>query len=266
MRGMKMFSITYFNYLVKSNFKFLVAFTLILCAFLTVICNVFTPETISGISNSTHGTIASNILTGNGTLVGFMSNSFYALMAIVFPMVYSILVANRMIAQKVDTGSMASFLSTPMSRYKLTITSAAYLILSLIVMWAVASIVGILAANTFQPDALDIDTFLMLNLGVFLYHFAISSISFCASCIFNTSKNSLIIGGGLPLMFFVISLLMKIDDSLEFLEYFTLNTLFDPANIVNNSGYSQEFMIMALIGIILYIIGILVFQRKDLPL
>ena len=67
-------------------------------------------------------------------------------------------------------------------------------------------------------------------------------------------------------MFFVISLLMKLSDSLEFLEYFTLNSLFDPVNILNNSGYCQEFMIMAAIGIILYVIGIVWFERKDLPL
>lgn len=261
-----MFSLTYVNHLIKSNLKFLLAFTFVLCAFLIVICNVFTPETISGISDTTKGTIASNILTGNGSLVSFLSNSFYALMAIFFPMVYSIFVANRMIAEKVDTGSMASYLSTPVSRNTITVTSAAYLILSLIVMWGIASIVGIIAANAFQPDALDVDTFLMLNVGVFLYHFAISSICFCSSCIFNTSKNSLLIGGGLPLMFFVISLLMKLSDSLEFLEYFTLNSLFDPSNILNNSGYGQEFMIMATIGIILYVIGIIWFEKKDLPL
>ena len=261
-----MFNITYFNYLVRFNFKFLLAFTLVLCAFLTVMCNVFTPETISGISNTTQGTIASNILTGNGTLIGFMSNSFYALMAIIFPMVYSIVVGNRMIAEKVDKGSMASFLSTPISRHTFTITSASYLILSLIVMWSIASFVGIAAANAFQPDALDVDMFLTLNIGVFLYHFAISSICFCSSCIFNTSKNSLLIGGGLPLMFFVISLFVKLSDSLDFLKYFTLNTLFNPSDILNNSGYGQEFMIMALMGVILYLIGILYFQKKDLPL
>lgn len=88
-----------------------------------------------------------------------MSNSFYALMAIIFPMVYSIVVGNRMIAEKVDKGSMASFLSTPISRHTFTITSASYLILSLIVMWGIASIVGIAAANAFQPDALDVDMF-----------------------------------------------------------------------------------------------------------
>lgn len=117
-----------------------------------------------------------------------MANSFYALMAIIFPMVYSIMVGNRMIAEKIDKGSMAGFLSTPTTRLQLTLTSAVYFILSLVVMWGVASVVGIAAANISQPDALDTDTFLLMNLGAFLYHLAISSICFCSSCIFNSSK------------------------------------------------------------------------------
>ena len=72
--------------------------------------NVFTPETINGFQSATKGTAVSHIMEGNGTLIGFMSNSFYAIMAIIFPMVYSIMVGNRMIAEKVDKGNMAGFL------------------------------------------------------------------------------------------------------------------------------------------------------------
>ncbi len=108
-----MFSFPYFRQIVKSNIKFLAAFTLVLCVFLIVMTNVFTPEAVSGLQSATEGTLAAQILTGNGTLISFMANSFYALMAIVFPMVYSIIVGNRMIAEKVDKGSMAGFLSTP---------------------------------------------------------------------------------------------------------------------------------------------------------
>ena len=102
----------YFRQLVRSNVKFLLVFTLVLCLFLVVMTNVFTPQTMGDLSLATEGTFAANILTGN-TLVGFMSNSFYALMAIIFPMVYSIFVGNRMVAEKVDKGSMACFLATP---------------------------------------------------------------------------------------------------------------------------------------------------------
>ena len=94
--------------------------------------NVFTPATVDQLQSATEGTIAANILTGNGTLIGFMANSFYALMAIIFPMAYSIMLGNRLIAERVDKGSMAGFLSTPTTRSQITVTSALYLVLSLI--------------------------------------------------------------------------------------------------------------------------------------
>ncbi len=251
---------------VKSNIKFLAVFTLVLCAFLFVMINVFTPETVTELQFAAEGTVASNILTGNGTLIGFMANSFYALMAILFPMVYSILVGNRMVAEKVDKGNMAGFLSTPVARWQLTVSDAVYFVLSLVVMWGISSLAGILAAEAFQPGALDRGVFLMLNLGVFLYHLVISSICFCSSCIFNSSRNSLIFGAGIPLYFFVVSLFIKMSDSLDFLKYVTLNTLFDTHKIIDGSGYGGQFAAMAVISVCLYSLGIIWFQRKDLPL
>ncbi|MDB8552666.1 ABC transporter permease subunit [Turicibacter sanguinis] len=249
----------------KSNFKYLLIFTTILCVFLTVMCNVFTPQTLESIQHSTEGSIISQIL-GDGTLISFMSNYFYAIMAIIFPMVYSILVGNRLIAEKIDRGTMSCLLSTPTTRLQITISSSLYFILSLIFMWIVATGVGIVAAKYFQPDALDIETFISLNIGCFLYHFVISSICFCASCIFNLSKTSLAFGAGIPLAFFVINLFIKLSEDLDWLKYFTLNTLFDTQKIIEGSGFENNFIIMLLIGIILYLTGIIIFNQKDLPL
>ena len=85
-------NLPYFKYVVRSNIKFLGAFTLVLCIFVAVMINVFTPATIDSLQQTTEGTFAANILAGDGTLLGFMSNSFYAVMAVIFPMVYSIAV------------------------------------------------------------------------------------------------------------------------------------------------------------------------------
>lgn len=261
-----MFSFPYFKQTVKSNFKFLLAFTAVLCLFLVIMCYVFTPEAMDGLHSIAEGTLLSNVLSGNGSLVGFMSNSFYALMAIIFPMVYSIMVGNRMIAEKVDRGNLCGFLSTPTKRIQITVTSAAYFVLSLLVMWGAASAVGIFAAGYFQPDALDIDIFLTLNAGAFLYHLVISGICFCSSCIFNSSKNSLTLGAGIPLFFFVINMVLKLSDDLDFLRYLTLNTLFDTQGILTGSGYGNDFAIMAVCAAALYTTGILWFNKKDLPL
>lgn len=260
-----MINIPYFKQAIKSNLIFLLIFTVVLCLFLTVICNVFTPESMTGIESAVNGTIASNIISGN-SFVEFLSNSFYAIMAILFPMLYSIIVGNNLIASKVDDGSMANYLSTPVSRRTIVITSALYLILSLVFMWVVATVVGIVAADIAQPDSLDVDTFIMLNVGAFLFHFAVSSICFVASCIFNSSRNSLVIGGGIPIFFFIVNLLVKLSQDLEVLQYVTLTTLFNTSNIIAGSDYIGDFILLAVIGIVLYIFGIEIFVRKNLPL
>lgn len=261
-----MISFPYFKQVIKSNFKFLCIFTLVLCVFIVAMTNVFTPDTMTDLQSAMSGTALKNILTGNGTLIGFMSNSFYALMAIIFPMVYSIMVGNRLIAEKIDKGNMAGFLSTPTTRLQITISSAVYFIVSLAFMWGIVSVVGIITSHIVQPDALDIKTFLMLNLGVFLYHLVISGICFCSSCIFNTSKHSLVFGAGIPLYFFVVSMFIKLSDNLDFLRYVTLNTLFDTKNILSGSGYGEKFLIMGALAAMLYVAGIVWFQKKDLPL
>lgn len=261
-----MINIPYLKQTIKSNVKFLFVFTLVLCFFLIVMSYVFTPEAMNSLQEATKTSAVKNILSGNGTLIGFMANSFYALMAIIFPMVYSIMVGNRMIAEKVDKGSMAGFLSTPVSRNAITISSAIYLIFSLAFMWIVASLVGVAAANHFQPDALDVETFLLLNVGAFLYHLVIGGICFCSSCVFNSSKNSLTFGAGIPLFFFVVNMLLKLSDDLEGLKYVTLNTLYDTQSVVAGSDYMQGYIIMGILAVLLYSVGILYFNQKDLPL
>ena len=75
-----------------------------------------------------------------------------------------------------------------------------------------------------------------------------------------------IFGAGIPLLFFVVSFFIKLSDDLDFLKYFTLNTLFDTQKILDGIGYAWEFISMLIISIILYITGIVVFKKRDLPI
>jgi ABC-2 type transport system permease protein len=242
------------------------AFTVVLCLFMTVMTNVFTPATIGGLGEMASGTIAGNLLKGANTLVGFMANSFYTLMAIIFPMLYSIIVGNRLVAEKVDHGDMSGLLSTPTKRISIVITKAIYFVCSLVLMWTVIYLVGLGVSQLFQPGELDLDTFLLLNIGCLLYHLAISSICYIASCVFNVSKMSMALGGGISLFFYVIALIVKLSDNLDILKYFTLNTLYDTEKIIEGSGYGANFLILAITAVVLYTSGIIVFCKKDLPL
>jgi ABC-2 type transport system permease protein len=108
--------------------------------------------------------------------------------------------------------------------------------------------------------------FLSLNLGAFLLMFAIGSITFLASCIFNLSKNALIIGAGLPVGFLILEMLSQISEDFEMLRYLSLNTLFDTSAISSGGTFIPQFIVLAVIGAVLYAVGLKVFKEKDLPL
>lgn len=126
-----------------------------------------------------------------------------------------------------------------------------------------------IAANELSLDdgiGFTVPDYLRLNLGFFLLMFAISSISFMFSCIFNLSKQYMAFGAGIPLAFFLLHMMAQVSDSFKLMKYFTLNTLFDTNAILNAGDYVIQFIVLALVGIVLYIIGIRVFTEKDLPL
>ena len=126
-----------------------------------------------------------------------------------------------------------------------------------------------IAANEILVDkGVEFDThdFLMMNLGILLLMFATSAISFLASCIFNLSKHSLALGAGLPFAFLVLFLLSGVNETLEPLKYFSLMTLFDSEGIIGEGSFWAQFVILGVVGIVLYVFAIRVFKRKDLPL
>jgi len=53
---------------------------------------------------------------------------------------------------------------------------------------------------------------------------------------------------------------------LENLRYLSINTLFEPSAIIGGGTFMPQFIALAVMGIIMYFIGIKVFKEKDLPL
>ena len=112
----------------------------------------------------------------------------------------------------------------------------------------------------------NVKDYIILNLGAFLLMFAYSGISFMFSCIFNLTKYSLGFGAGLPIASILFFVMSATSTDLEFLKYISLNTLYDTSAIVNAGSYGLGLFALLLTGIILYVIGVEVFKRKDLPL
>ena len=112
----------------------------------------------------------------------------------------------------------------------------------------------------------DVFDYLMLNLGIFLLMFATSSISFLFSCLFNLTKNSVALGAGIPIAFYLFQTMSSVSEDMEFFRYFTINTLYDPMGIIGNNSFWLQFTVLGMIGALLYGVSVKIFKEKDLPL
>jgi len=84
--------------------------------------------------------------------------------------------------------------------------------------------------------------------------------------VFNLTKNSLALGAGIPIAFLILEIMAGTSSDLENLRFLSMNTLFDPSAITGGGTFIPQFIAMAVIGAVLYLIGIKVFKEKDLPL
>lgn len=126
-----------------------------------------------------------------------------------------------------------------------------------------------LAASELSLDEgvdFNVGDYLTLNFGMLLLMFAFSGISFLFSCVFNLTKNSLAFGAGIPMASLIFFIMSSTSSSLEKIKYLSLNTLYSPKNIIGGGTFWPEFIVLAVLGIVLYFIGIKVFKEKDLPL
>ena len=211
-----------------------------------------------------------------GLIIG---NLFYRVAGILLPMVYVIMVANGLLAGQVDSGSMAYVLSTPTKRRTVTVTQMTYLMLSLLAMFLLVTVtsvvsIWIVGGNEFTINFVEI---LLLNLGAFLTMFAFAGFCFMCSSIFNRSKYSMSIGGGISILMLVCTILglfgsdvvpaaMRIGQ-MNFFNYLSIISLFDATSILSGGmDFLWKFGILTLIGIVTFIVGVFWFEKKDLPL
>ena len=211
-----------------------------------------------------------------GLIIGSI---FYRIAGLLLPMVFVIMTANSLLAGQVDSGSMAYVLSTPTKRRTVSVTQMTYLVVALFAMYALLTIVSVISVfvvggNSF---AINYGEILLFNLGAFLTMFAFAGFCFMCSAIFNRSKHSMSVGGGLTIFMLVCTILglfgssvvpsaMRIS-AMDFFNYLSIISFFDTVSILNGTlDYLWKFAILLGIGIVTIIIGVFRFDKKDLPL
>ncbi len=203
---------------------------------------------------------------------------FYKLAGLLLPIIYMIMASNNLIAGQVDSGSMAYVLSTSTKRITVVFTQAVYLVGSLFCMFCLTTATGCVCLALVTEDvALTYGNLILLNIGAFLVLFALSGLCFLTSCVFDRSKRSMAIGGGLSIFALVAAMLGLFGSpvipsvvrlsALNYFNYATIISLFDVISIMDGTTvFLWKFVILAVAGIVGYILGSLRFTKKDLPL
>ena len=208
-----------------------------------------------------------------------IGNILFRIAGLLLPIIFVIMAGTNLLAGQVDSGSMAYILSTPIKRKKVGFTQMIYLVSSIVAMYLLISLTGVLCVNTIHNEmfTLNEEHIIKFSLGACCVILAMSGICFMSSGIFNREKESLSVGGGVCMLFLVCSILglfgepvipsvIRID-AMNYFNYMTIISFFKIVPILEGSTeYITGLCILLLIGLITYNIGIVAFDKKDLPL
>lgn len=141
-----MFSKPIFKQSIRSNWKLWGIITIVASVILSGFIMGYDAAGYASIAAASEGTVFSNILSSMTSLLGSLEN-FYKLIAVILGIVYVVFTANNLVVNEVDSGSMAYTLSTPIKRSSVIFTKSLYLIVSVVLMYAIVSVAGLGASQ-----------------------------------------------------------------------------------------------------------------------
>ena len=175
----------------KASWKLLAVFTALLTLYVVMIILMYTPEMLNMFRQFSEtmpqmmSAFSMDFSSDSLTLLGYMVSGLYGYILILFPMIFSMVRGNGLVARYVDRGSMASLLAAPVKRRTVAVTQMAVLITGIVWMIAYTTALELITVAGYAPGQADTGTLLLLNLGLLSVHLFIGGICFLASCVFN---------------------------------------------------------------------------------
>lgn len=183
---------------------------------------------------------------------------------VIFIIICAILFANILVTSEVDRGTLAITLSTPATRQKILLSKLLVFVPLLISISLFVGIIGSIAPLMFDADFAFEKWWTIVALWA-LYSFAIGGITFFIGCWFNKSRYMLTLSAIILGAFFIFSMLAQMEN-FEFCKYLTIQTLFDTSAVIKSENVFWQMIVLPIIAVPLYVLGIVKFLKKDLPL
>lgn len=266
-----MINITLLKRELKANYKFILVIFAVLTMYATLIISMFDPsmgkilEQFSEVMPEVMAAVGMN--NPGATLVEFISAYMYGFLLLIFPLIFEIVITNKVIARYVDKGSMTYLLTGPSSRTKIAVSQLFFSLCSITVLIIFVTVMELICCQVMFPGELQMKEFVLLNVGLYLLHVAISGFCFFISCISNDTKTSYSLSIGIAVGFYLIQMLANMGGKLEGLKYVTIFSLYNSSDIIAGKSYiAIQWIVLGIIGVGFYIGGVCAFRKRDLPL
>ena len=253
----------------KRSVKLLVLLAAVMSMYIVVIIGLYDPHMTAMLDDFVLAMpelmAAVGMRAGTNSLLDFMISYLYGFILLLFPMLFSILRGNALIARYVDNCSMVTLLAAPVKRRTIALTQAAVLISGILLLVGYATVLELACAAISFPGEINPAELFRLNGGLLCLHLFISGICFLASCACSDVRYSIGFGAGIPTLMVVLQMLANVGGAAEKAKYFTFFTLFDPAGVAAGTGAAVAGACVLLAGFVaLYALAVTVFCRKDL--
>lgn len=264
-------SLPLFMMSLKKNGLLMLIFCGVLTMYTAVMISMYSPEDMQAILSMLE-LFPEDLMNAMGfsglftDLTGYLASWLYGLLMLGFPMVYAIILGNRLVAKTVDNGSFAYLLSTPNSRVRIIFTQGVYALASVVLLFAFLFGSGVLLCAVMFPGALDIGAYFRLNATTVLLNTAVMMICFFFSCLFGETKWSLSFGAGVPIVFLLMKMLGGVSDKAGILKEISIYGFYDPVKLAEGASAAGVNLIYAGITALLFAAGILIFKHKRLTL
>jgi ABC-2 type transport system permease protein len=264
-------NLTLLNTMFKKNRTLLIIFFGVLTMYMTVMISMYDPNEMEALESMIKllpedMAKAMGFATLVPELTGYLASWLYGLLMFGFPMVYCIILGNRLVARMVDNGSFAYLLSTPNSRSRIIVTQGVYALASVALLFAALFAVGVAASEAMVPGALNVGAFLRLNITTMLVNMTVMMITFFFSCLFSESKSAVSFGAGIPITFLLMNMLGGASQDAGILKRLSIYGIYDPVELVQNGRmWGINLFYIAVIAV-LFVASVLIFRQKRLAL
>lgn len=255
----------------KKSWKMLLIFAAVLTMYVSIIIAMYDPEmmkTLDTFNQIMPEMMAAFGMNGMATsLLGFMVSYLYGFILLIFPMVFSILRGNGLIAKYTENGAIWVLTAAPVRRMKIVCTQLAVLLSGVFLLMIYTTVLELIVAGSQSPDEFEVKQLLALNSGLISLQMFIAGICFLSSCIFSDTKYSMAFGAGIPAFMYVLKMLANVGEKTEAAKYFSFFTLFDGNALIAGETSAIVCTIVLFAGaVVMYVLGCVIFCRKDMAL